>query len=154
MTKRVESLRAPCLDASSTLATSTSKRAILSLFSRFGGSVVQPVAFRVTYLWSVDVCFANLCFQQMAIFENIFSDIHPQNQQSSIASTALRSPLNCGGRSTLRYWSFVVLVSAARSFNRWRCVRGLLEGIRGYQRNNPSISFFKKAFSASCSHTA
>ena len=33
-TKRVESLRAPCLDASSTLATSTSKRAIsFALFS-------------------------------------------------------------------------------------------------------------------------
>ena len=34
MTKRVESLRAPCLDASSTLATSTSKRRIgFRLFS-------------------------------------------------------------------------------------------------------------------------
>ena len=31
-TKRVESLRAPCLDASSTLATSTSKRAIFRSF--------------------------------------------------------------------------------------------------------------------------
>ena len=50
MTKRVESLRAPCLDASSTLATSTSKRAISSLFFRFGGSVGQPVAARVTCL--------------------------------------------------------------------------------------------------------
>ena len=34
MTKRVESLRAPCLDASSTLATST-KRRILSVFFLF-----------------------------------------------------------------------------------------------------------------------
>ena len=34
----------------------------IRFFFRFGGSVVQPVAFRVTYLWSVDVCFANLCF--------------------------------------------------------------------------------------------
>ena len=49
-TKRVESLRAPCLDASSTLATSTSKRAIFSLFFRFGGSVVQPVAVWATCL--------------------------------------------------------------------------------------------------------
>ena len=34
-TKRVESLRAPCLDASSTLATSTSERRILSVFLSF-----------------------------------------------------------------------------------------------------------------------
>ena len=57
MTKRVESLRAPCLDASSTLATSTSKKTVSAVFFYFGGSVVQPVAFRVTYLWSVDVCY-------------------------------------------------------------------------------------------------
>ena len=54
-TKRVESLRAPCLDASSTLATSTKKRAI-SLFFCFGGSVVQPVAFRATCLRESVVC--------------------------------------------------------------------------------------------------
>ena len=62
MTKRVESLRAPCLDASSTLATSTSKRAILSLFSRFGGSVVQPVAVRQTCLWSAIIAVQSLVF--------------------------------------------------------------------------------------------
>ena len=50
MTKRVESLRAPCLDASSTLATSTSKRAISSLFFCFGGSVGQPMAVWQSYL--------------------------------------------------------------------------------------------------------
>ena len=46
-TKRVESLRAPCLDASSTLATSTSKRAIyVALFSfrRLGRSTCGGVA--------------------------------------------------------------------------------------------------------------
>ena len=32
MTKRVESLRAPCLDASSTLATSTKRRILVRLF--------------------------------------------------------------------------------------------------------------------------
>ena len=32
MTKRVESLRAPCLDASSTLATSTKRRIFVRLF--------------------------------------------------------------------------------------------------------------------------
>ena len=49
MTKRVESLRAPCLDASSTLATSTLKKSD-SLFFCFGGSVVQPVAVWQSYL--------------------------------------------------------------------------------------------------------
>ena len=73
-------------------------------FFCFGGSVVQPVAFRVTYLWSVDVCYRKSLLLQMAIFENKFSDIHPQNQQSSIASTSLRLPLNCGGRSTLHHY--------------------------------------------------
>ena len=101
MTKRVESLRVPCLDASSTLATSTSKKTVSAVFFCFGGSVVQPVAFRVTYLWSVDVCYRKSLLLQRAISENKLSDLHPQNQQSSIASTSLRSPLNCGGRSTL-----------------------------------------------------
>ena len=32
MTKRVESLRVPCLDASSTLATSTSKKTVSAVF--------------------------------------------------------------------------------------------------------------------------
>ena len=47
MTKRVESLRAPCLDASSTLATSTSKRAIFIrsfLFRWLGRSTGGGVA--------------------------------------------------------------------------------------------------------------
>ena len=35
MTKRVESLRAPCLDASSTLATSTSKKSDFRSFFSF-----------------------------------------------------------------------------------------------------------------------
>ena len=47
MTKRVESLRAPCLDASSTLATSTRKDgslAVFFLFWRLGRSVGGGVA--------------------------------------------------------------------------------------------------------------
>ena len=52
--KRVESLRVPCLDASSTLATSTSKeRFRIALFFRFGGSVSQSVAARQSCLRSV-----------------------------------------------------------------------------------------------------
>ena len=72
MTKRVESLRAPCLDASSTLATSTLKRAKL-LFFCFGVSVVQSVASRGTCLWSVVVCCANQCACKAIVSENKFS---------------------------------------------------------------------------------
>ena len=50
MTKRVESLRAPCLDASSTLATSTLKKSDSLFFFCFGVSVVQPVAVWQSYL--------------------------------------------------------------------------------------------------------
>ena len=49
-TKRVESLRAPCLDASSTLATSTFEKTVSAVFFCFGGSVVQPVAVWQSYL--------------------------------------------------------------------------------------------------------
>ena len=56
-TKRVESPRAPCLDASSTLATSTSKRRFLPSFFHFGGSVGQLVAFRTTNLRVTVVCY-------------------------------------------------------------------------------------------------
>ena len=49
MTKRVESLRAPCLDASSTLATSTFKKSEFALFF-VRVSVVQPVAVWQSYL--------------------------------------------------------------------------------------------------------
>ena len=98
MTKRVESLRAPCLDASSTLATSTKRRIFVRLFC-FGGSVGQSVASRATCLRSVDVCSANICLCQMIVFENKFSAIILQRQQSTIASTALRSPLDCCARS-------------------------------------------------------
>ena len=46
MTKRVESLRAPCLDASSTLATSTLKKSesLFFLFRRLGRSAGGGVA--------------------------------------------------------------------------------------------------------------
>ena len=47
MTKRVESLRAPCLDASSTLATSTFEKSdiiALFLFRRLGRSACGGVA--------------------------------------------------------------------------------------------------------------
>ena len=55
-TKRVESLRAPCLDASSTLATSTFEKTVSAVFFCFGGSVVQSVAFRATNLRVAVVC--------------------------------------------------------------------------------------------------
>ena len=56
-TKRVESLRAPCLDASSTLATSTKNRRNNPSIFRFGGSVVQLVAPWVTCLRVDVVCY-------------------------------------------------------------------------------------------------
>ena len=66
-TKRVESLRAPCLDASSTLATSTLKKTAETVFFfRFGGSVVQPVAFRATNLRVAVVC----CRKYLSLSDN------------------------------------------------------------------------------------
>ena len=159
MTKRVESLRAPCLDASSTLATSTSKKTVSAVFFfvsvarsfsrwRFGWLIYGRLMFATAnlcfcrwlslkinfqisihqkqqssiastslrsplncggrstlhhYLCKNSHYWVILCFLQMAIFENKLSDIHPQNQQSSIASTSLRSPLNCGGQSTIYF---------------------------------------------------
>ena len=101
MTKRVESLRAPCLDASSTLATSTSKRANgRSFFVSVARSVNR---WRFGRLVCVSLLFADAkyCLYLMIVFENKFSDIICQSQQSTITTASLRSPLNCGGRSTL-----------------------------------------------------
>ena len=44
---------------------------------------------------------ANLCLCLMIIFENKFSAIISQSQQSSIATVPLRSPLDCCDRSNL-----------------------------------------------------
>ncbi|MBQ5691294.1 MAG: hypothetical protein IIV24_07350, partial [Alistipes sp.] len=43
---------------------------------------------------------ANLCLCLMIVFENKFSAIIRQSQQSSIATAPLRSPLDCGDRSS------------------------------------------------------
>ena len=42
---------------------------------------------------------ANLCLCPIIVFENKFSAIISQSQQSSIATATLRSPLNCCDRS-------------------------------------------------------
>ena len=44
---------------------------------------------------------ANHCLRLMIVFENKFSAIIRQSQQSVIATTSLRSPLNCSDRSNL-----------------------------------------------------
>ena len=44
---------------------------------------------------------ANHCLRLMIVFENKFSAIISQSQQSVIATTSLRSPLNCDDRSNL-----------------------------------------------------
>ena len=66
MTKRVESLRAPCLDASSTLATSPSKRAILvALFSfRWLGRSTCGGSGDLSAWWLL-FAVANLCLYKM-----------------------------------------------------------------------------------------
>ena len=64
-----------------------------------------------------DYCCAISCLCPIIVVENKFSDIISQSQQSSITIAFLRSVQTCCGRSTLWYWSFVVLVLAARSFD-------------------------------------
>lgn len=53
------------------------------------------------YVWSL-FAVANLCLRPMIIFENKFSEIISQSQQFTIATTLLRSPLNCCDRSNLQ----------------------------------------------------
>ena len=131
------SLRSP-LDccARSTLNASVTGMWSLYRFFCFGGSVSQSVASRVTCLRSVDVCSANLCLCQMIVFENKFSAIILQRQQSAIVSTSLRSPLGCCARSTLNasvtgMWSscrlfFCVVGSVGQSVaSRVTCLRSV-----------------------------
>ena len=67
----------------------------------FVDEFVQSVAFRATCLRGLLFAVANLCLCLMLVFENKFSASISQTQQSSIATTALRSPLNCCDRSNL-----------------------------------------------------
>ncbi len=67
-------------------------------FARIG--LVQLVAPRVTNLRMAVVCCANNCLCQMIVFENKFSAIICQTQQSSIATATLRSPLGFCRRSS------------------------------------------------------
>ena len=64
---------------------------------------------------------ANLCLSLIIVFENKFSAIISQSQQSSIATAPLRSPLNCCDRSN-RLWK------GGRSWNKG--INGI-KGIKG-----------------------
>ena len=76
----------------------------------FESRIRQSVAFRAVYLRMAVICFANTCLSLIIVFENKFSAIISQSQQSSIATALLRSPLNCCDRSNPGFvsrWRFV-----------------------------------------------
>ena len=103
MTKRVESLRAPCLDASSTLATSTFERAILfALFFRFVGSAVQPVASRATCLRVTVVaeayCSAIVSLVRTAKKQINFLFVYPPNACNYVARLRSNTPTSVSSR--------------------------------------------------------
>jgi hypothetical protein len=69
---------------------------------------------------------ANLCLCLMIVFENKFSAIISQCQQSTIATASLRSPLDCGDRSNLSCGEkFCVVVES-----RWWCLGRLVCKLR------------------------
>ena len=68
--------------------------------NRFVLGFGQLVAPRQSCLRSVVVCCANYCLCVTIVLENKFSHIVPQTQQSSIATTSLRSALGFCRRSS------------------------------------------------------
>ena len=102
MTKRVESLRAPCLDASSTLATSTFERAIIRSFFRFVGSAVQPMASRATCLRVTVVaeayCSAIVSLVRTAKKQINFLFVYPPNACNYVARLRSNTPTSVSYR--------------------------------------------------------
>ena len=132
MTKRVESLRAPCLDASSTLATSTSKRAIRrSFFVSVARSVNLWRLGRVICAnYAVPYCSA---ITSLALIVKMLINailVYLRNTCNTVArprisSLALLSPAEVVRLSfaTRIFFFFAFFVSAARSVNLWRLGR-------------------------------
>ena len=107
-TKRVESLRAPCLDASSTLATSTkNRRNIPSIFLfRWLGRSTGGVSGDLSAWWRIVVeayCFAIVSLVRIVQKQMDFLFVYPPNACNYVAR--LRSNLPTSVASRLR-WSF------------------------------------------------
>ena len=111
---------------------------VFSFFVRRG--LVQLVAPRVTNLRMAVVCCANNCLCQMIVFENKFSAIICQTQQSSIATATLRSPLGfcrrsspvLGGKFVCFFrFSFFRTLSVVKAQQIKGCY-GLVKAIKGY----------------------
>ena len=99
----------------------TARLSVVGFFSfRWLGRSTGGVSDDLSAWWLL-FAVANLCLCLMIVFENKFSAIISQCPQSTIATASLRSPLDCGGRSTLG--SGIFFVSVARSFSWWRCGR-------------------------------
>ena len=74
-------------------------------FSRKGRNSFSRWRFgRLICVWQL-FAIANHCLCPMIVFENKFSDIISQTQQSLIATAPLRSPLNCCDRSSSLFHS-------------------------------------------------